>query len=51
MDWTYFTLRSDGRLIDEDGDLCIAGNPRFKSESDAEQYLIDNDIRGNVRTR
>ena len=51
MDWAYLTLRHDGRLIDEDGALCIAGNPRFDSIVDAEAYLEANDIRASVQSR
>lgn len=49
MDWVYFTLRADGRLIDEDGD-AMKSWPKFSDVSAAEKYLIDNDIRGSVQS-
>jgi hypothetical protein len=47
MDWPYYTYR-DGYLYDEDG-YRLGNTPRFSSASDAETYLEDNDIRGNVK--
>lgn len=50
FDWPYFTLDSEGRLRDEDGEYAFSANiPRFTTPADAEQYLVDHDIRGNVR--
>ena len=46
--WPYFTLRSDGRLEDEDGHLPFPFRD-FDSVEEAEQFLIDTDTRGNVR--
>jgi hypothetical protein len=48
MDWPYLTLNDKGQLVEDDG--TIAGDfPIFASRDQAEQYLIDNDIRGTVR--
>jgi hypothetical protein len=45
--WPYFSLK-DGVLMDESG--SPAGKfPKFKSEEEAETYLRDKDIRGNVK--
>jgi len=48
MHWDYFDL-INGRLIDEDGNDLNPNIRDFVSVDDAEQYLIDADIRGNVR--
>jgi len=47
LDWPYYTLSKDGFLYDEDGNKTDMGP--FKDSYEAEQYLEDNDIRGNVR--
>jgi hypothetical protein len=47
MDWPYYELRKDGYLYEEDGTKTKMGP--FQSVSEAEQYLEDNDLRGNVR--
>lgn len=49
MEWPYYTLRADGFLYDEDG-CKLNGTPVFKSVEEAEQWLVDNDVRGNVRS-
>lgn len=58
MEWPYFTFDPiTGHLFDENDselgkDVLRDANGRaivFKSAQDAEQYLVDNDIRGNVR--
>ncbi len=48
MSWPYFTLNKDGKLVDEDGTIQFK-DKTFKDEAEAEQYLMDNDIRGNVK--
>lgn len=47
MNWTYYTFR-DGRLYDEDGEVAFAGLT-FESAADAEDWLVENDVRGSVR--
>jgi hypothetical protein len=53
MDWPYFTLQEDGRLQTEDGDYLVAEDGKtpifFGTREDAEQYLVEFDIRGTVR--
>jgi hypothetical protein len=46
MHWYYLTYR-DGYLYDEDNDLAI--NQRFNSLAEAEDYLVAEDIRANIR--
>ena len=52
LDWTYYTFGDDGYLHDADGCIDIFGADlkpvKFASAADAEQYLIDSDIRGTV---
>ena len=52
-DWTYFTLQADGRLRTDDKDYLVGMDGKtptvFSSREDAEQYLVDFDIRGSVR--
>lgn len=48
FDWPYYTL-SDGKLFDESGRWCLRHAPRFASISDAEDWLVAHDERGNVR--
>lgn len=48
LDWPYYDWNEDdGFLYDEDGDKTDIGP--FKTSQEAEQYLEDNDIRGNIR--
>jgi len=49
MAWEYFSLKN-GVLVDDNGDRVLDAGVRFDSPDSAEQYLIDNDIRGNVRS-
>ena len=44
--WSYYTFR-DGKLYDEDDNLAF--DKTFADEKDAEQYLIDNDMRVTVK--
>ena len=48
----YYWYENDGFLRDEGDDFALfdsKGNPlHFDSAADAEQYLVDNDIRGTV---
>lgn len=46
MDWTYYTFE-DGKLLDEEGFQEF--DKTFLSADEAEQWLVDNDIRGSVR--
>lgn len=46
--WPYFTLR-DGKLYDERGRRCYPKAPIFADSAEAENWLKDNDLRGNVR--
>jgi hypothetical protein len=48
--WPYYTLR-DGRLYDEGGHWCLRNAPRFRTVAEAEEWLEENDERGNVRLR
>ena len=48
MDWDYATYR-DGRLYDDDGYLLLHRDIVFASLQDAEQYIIDNDLRISIR--
>lgn len=45
--WPYFYLDDVGLLHDEDGSVVVA--TPFANDADAEQWLVDRDIRGNVR--
>lgn len=53
MDWPYFTLQDNGTLQSDNGDVLVGLDGKtptiFATREDAEQYLIDFDIRGNVR--
>lgn len=44
-DWLYLIFK-DGKLYEEDGTLYT--NKVFDSESMAEQYLIDEDLRATI---
>lgn len=46
MTWTYVTYRN-GQLFTDDNILFI--NKLFYTESEAEQYLINEDIRATIR--
>lgn len=46
MTWTYVEYKN-GQLFTDEGDLFIV--KLFYSESEAEQYLVDNDIRASIR--
>lgn len=48
MLWIYLNL-VDGRLLDDDGHEIDHNWPSFDSWSDADQYLVDNDIRATLR--
>ena len=48
MNWYYYRL-VNGRLIDDNGYDMNTNIPSFASEAEAEQYLIDQDIRASVR--
>ena len=48
MEWPYYTL-VNGKLIDDEG-IELEGTPKFETTEEAEQWLIDNDERGNVKT-
>jgi hypothetical protein len=47
MSWPYYDLGPDGTLYEEDGSVSPMGP--FTSVAEAEQFLEDNDLRGNVR--
>ena len=53
IDWPYFTLQEDGRLRIDDGDYLVGLDGKtptiFAFREDAEQYLIEFNIRGTVR--
>jgi hypothetical protein len=54
FDWPYFNLRPDGILVYEDTRVPIAiakdgSTPWFANAADAEEFLVAEDIRGNVR--
>lgn len=44
--WYYLTFEN-GRLYDEEGYLFV--NCEFASASEADQYLIDQDLRASIR--
>jgi hypothetical protein len=52
--WPYYTLRN-GRLCDENGFIVYStmlgteSIPTFANAAEAEQWLRDNGLRGNVR--
>ena len=46
FDWPYYTFNG-AQLIDEDG--AVAFSKIFNSASEAEQWLVDEDIRGSVQ--
>jgi hypothetical protein len=46
--WPYFTLR-DGKLFDERSRRVYREAPLFPDIATAEQWLVDHDLRGNVR--
>lgn len=54
--WPYYRLRNDGVLVDDETCIPIAidpldgSTPCFASVVEAEQWLVDNDIRGSVRS-
>jgi hypothetical protein len=49
MVWVYATLIK-GILYDDDGNRILSvSTPVFKNEIEAEQYLIDNDLRISIR--
>jgi hypothetical protein len=47
MSWERFFLKN-GRIVDEDGYEVNKNFPSFKSAQEAQQYLEDRDIRGDV---
>ena len=49
MDWTYATLREDGRLVDDAGDLVLAEDITFETVQQAEDYCFEKDYRITVR--
>ena len=48
MDWLYLTLVNE-RLLDDNGFEANSLWPSFKSEAEAEAWLVANDIRASVR--
>ena len=48
FEWPYYTLRA-GKLYADGEAQPLAPAPLFKDSAEAEQWLIDNDIRGSVR--
>lgn len=48
FDWPYYTLRADGSLVDEDGN-DVGDFKMFENVEEAERFLEDNDMRGNVK--
>jgi len=46
--WPYYTLTTDGKLVDDDGNDAFPGQ-RFESEWEAIDWLEQNDIPGSVR--
>lgn len=46
--WPLYTLR-DGKLYDERGRRCFLKAPYFNTITEAEKWLKENDLRGNVR--
>ena len=50
MEWPYYKIsKVDGELYDENGILLNYPHRPFESIEDAEEFLIKNDIRGNVK--
>lgn len=47
MTWEYYRL-VDGKLCDDAGSDCFPGMT-FTTAGEAEDYLVDNDLRGSVR--
>lgn len=47
MDWPILFLYN-GVLMDEDGECATRFAPIFSSVEQAEKWLVDNDVRGNV---
>ena len=50
MNWPYYTLDTNGVLLDEEG-FRVQGTPAFVDVAAAEAYLEANDWRGSVQTR
>jgi len=48
MEWTYLTL-VNGRLINDEGKDENPLWPTFKTEAEAEAWLVANDIRASIR--
>lgn len=48
MEWGYFRINQEGRLVDENGYKQFSSAPDFATVEEAEQWLVDNDERGTV---
>lgn len=49
FDWDYATLEKDGRLRDDNGDLLLNKNIKFKNTKEAEKYIKKHDLRITIR--
>ncbi len=49
-EWTYLNL-VNGRILTDEGHEANENWPTFNSWDEANQYLIDEDIRGSLRYR
>lgn len=50
MDWVYATWNDeDGHLYDEMGFALLAGNPKFESAEEANDWCVEHDLRITVR--
>lgn len=49
FNWEYAKLGKDGRLRDDNGDLLLNKNIRFKNDKEAEKYIEKHDLRITIR--
>jgi len=49
FDWDYATLEKDGRLRDDNGDLLLNKNIKYKNTKEAEKYIKKHDLRITIR--
>lgn len=49
MDWMYLTLNESGCLVDDDGHEANRNWPAFGSWDEANDWLVENDIRASLR--
>ena len=49
FNWDYAELGRDGRLRDEDGNLLLSKNIKFKNRKEAEKYVENHNLRITIR--